>query len=152
MIQNLNDDLINLPMAKTMLFQFADDTAIIMPAHATNVKLIMTTLDSFVLASGLQINLNKSDFLLIAIPQHLTPSLASLIMCGQLSTPIQYLGLPLTVKKPPKSAYLPLINNVQKRYKGFRGKHLSRVGRTVLANTVLNAIPLHYMQTFLLPK
>jgi hypothetical protein len=106
-----------------------------MPAHATNVKLIMATLDSFARASRLQINLNKSGFLPIAIPQHLTPILASLIRCGQLSTPIQYLGLPLTVKKPPKSAYLPLINNVQKRYEGFGGKHLSRAGRTVLTNS-----------------
>jgi ribosomal protein L34 len=152
MIQNLNDDLINLPMAKTTLFQFADDTTIIMPAHATNVKIIMATLDSFARASGLQINLNKSGFLPIVIPQHLIPTLASLIRCGQLSTLIQYLGLPLTVKKPPKPAYLPLINNVQKRYKGFRAKYLTRAGRTVLANSVLNAIPLHYMQAFLLPK
>jgi hypothetical protein len=119
MVQNLNDDLINLPMAKTTLFQFADATTIIMPAHATNVKMIMATLDSFARSSGLQINLNKSGFLPIAIPQHLIPTPASLIMCGQLSTPIQYLRLPLTVKKPPKSAYLPLTNNVQKRYEGF---------------------------------
>jgi hypothetical protein len=152
MIQNLNDDLINLPMARTMLFQFADDTTIIMPAHATNIKLIMATLDSFARASGLQINLNKSGFLPVAIPQHLTPTLASLIRCGQLSTLIQYLGLPLTLKKPPKSAYLPLINNVQKRFDGFGGKYLTRAGCTVLANSVLNAIPLHYMQAFLLPK
>jgi Reverse transcriptase (RNA-dependent DNA polymerase) len=122
MIQKLNNDLINLPMAKTTLFQFADDTTIIMPAHATNVKMIMGTFDTFARASGLQINLNKSGFLPIAIPQNLIPTLASLIKCGQLSTPIQYLGLPLTVKKPPKSTYLPLINNVQKRYKMFDGE------------------------------
>jgi zinc-binding in reverse transcriptase len=62
------------------------------------------------------------------------------------------LGLPLTLKKPPKSAYLPLINNVQNRFEGFEGKYLTRAGRTVLFNSVLNAIPLHYMQAFLLPK
>jgi hypothetical protein len=152
MIQNLNDDLINLPMARTTLFQFADDTAIIMSAHAIDIKLIMATLDSFSRASRLHINLNKSGFLLVAISQHLTPTLASLIKCGQLSTPIQYLGLQLMLKKPPKSAYLPLINNVQKRFEGFGGKYLTRAGRTVLANSVLNAIPLHYMQAFLLPK
>jgi hypothetical protein len=152
MIQNLNDDLINLPMARTTLFQFADDTAIIMPVHATNIKLIMATLDSFTRASRLQINLNKSGFLSVAIPQHLTPTIASLIMCGQLSTLIQYLGHPLTLKKPPKSVYLPLINNVQKRFEGFGRKYLTQAGCTVLANSVLNTIPLHYMQAFLLPK
>jgi hypothetical protein len=88
----------------------------------------------------------------IIIPQHLIPTLTSLLKCGQLSTPIQYLGLPLTVKIPPKSAYLPLINNVQKRYEGFGGEYLTRAGRTVLANSFLNAISLHYMQAFLLPK
>jgi hypothetical protein len=110
-------------MARTTLFQFADDTAIIMPAHATNIKLIMASLDSFARASRLQINLNKSGFLPVAIPQHLTPTLASLIRWDQLSTLIQYLGLPLTLKTP-KSAYLPLINNVHNRFEGFGGKYL----------------------------
>jgi Reverse transcriptase (RNA-dependent DNA polymerase) len=35
-IRKLGNDLVDLPMAKTTLLQFTDDTAIIMPAHATS--------------------------------------------------------------------------------------------------------------------
>jgi hypothetical protein len=73
MIRKLDTNLVNLPMANTTLLQFADDTVIIMPAHATNIKIITATLEVFAHVSDLKINLSKSGFLPIAIPQHLIP-------------------------------------------------------------------------------
>jgi hypothetical protein len=139
-------------MATTTLLQFADDTAIVTLAHATNIKLIIAALQIFTDVSGLQVNLDKSRFLPISIPLEHIQTLTSLLKCNLLTTPIQYLGLPLTIKKPPKSAYLPLITSIQRRYEGWKGKNLSMVGQTVLTNSVLNDIPLHYMQAFHLPK
>jgi hypothetical protein len=46
---------------------------------------------------------------------------------------------------------LLLISRVQHRCEDWAGKHLSPVDRVVLSNTVLNAILMLYMQTFLLP-
>jgi hypothetical protein len=82
----------------------------------------------------------------------LLPITKSILRCQQLTTLIQYLGLPLTIRKPPRTAFLPLISNVQGRCQGFANNHLSVVGRVVLTNSILNALPLHYMQAFLLPK
>jgi Reverse transcriptase (RNA-dependent DNA polymerase) len=151
-IHKLQNDLLELPIAKTTLLQFADDTTIVTPAHPTNIKLIMATLDVFAKISGLQVNLSKSGFLPIAIPPDLIPTVTSLINCEPLTLPIQYLGLPLTINTPPKSAYLPLITSVQRRCEGLKGKNLSMAGRAVLTNSVLNVVPLHYMQALLLPK
>jgi hypothetical protein len=145
-------DLVSLPSISTTVLQFADDTAIITPAHPRNIKIIMTTLLLFDRSSGLKINLSKSGFLPISIPEALLPITKSLLCCQQLSTPIQYLGFPLTIRKPPRSAFLPLINNVQARCHDFANNRLSVAGRVVLTNSILNALPLHYMQTFLLPK
>jgi hypothetical protein len=122
MIHKLQNDLLELPTAKTTLLQFADGTAIVMSAHPTNIKLIMATLDAFAEVSGLQVNLRKNGFLSIAIPPDLIPTVTSLINCESLMLPIQYLGLPLTINKPPKSAYLPLITNVQRRCEGLKEK------------------------------
>jgi hypothetical protein len=105
----------------------------------------MTTLEIFIKISGLKINLSKSDFLFIEI-------LASLLKFNPLTLSIQYLNLPLTIKKPIKSAYLPLLANIPWRCDGFKGKNLSMAGRMILSNSVLNVVSLHYMQTFILPK
>jgi hypothetical protein len=49
--KQIRDDLIDLPMMRTFLLQFADDTTNITPAHAKNIKLIMATLETFAQAS-----------------------------------------------------------------------------------------------------
>jgi hypothetical protein len=126
--------------------------AIVTPAHPTNIKLIMAMLDVFAKVSGLQVNLSKSSFLPIAIPSDLILTVTSMINCEPLTLLIQYLGLPLTINKPPKSAYLPLITNVHRRCEGLKGKNLSMAGRVVLTNSVLNVVLLHYMQALLLLK
>jgi hypothetical protein len=145
MIIKIKDELIDLHMARTTLLQFADDTAIVTPAHVKNIKLIMTTLEIFAQVLGLKINLSKNDFLPIEIPMDLVPTVTSLLKFNPLTLPIQYLGLPLTIKKLPKSAYLPLLANVQRRCEGFKGKNLSMAGRMILTNSVLNTVPLYYM-------
>jgi Reverse transcriptase (RNA-dependent DNA polymerase) len=122
MISKIRDELIDLPIAMTTLLQFADDTPIVTLAYAKIIKLIMTTLETFAQVSGLKINLSKSDFLPIKIPLDLVPTVASLLKFNPLTFPIQYLGFPLTIKKPPKSAYLPLLANIQRRCEGFKGK------------------------------
>jgi hypothetical protein len=72
----------------------------------------MATLETFAQISGLKINLSKSGFLPIEISLNLVRTVTSLLKFNPLTLPIQYLGLPLTIKKPPKSAYLPLLANV----------------------------------------
>jgi Reverse transcriptase (RNA-dependent DNA polymerase) len=89
MIHKLQNDLLELPTAKTTLLQFADGTAIVTPAHPTNIKFIMTTLDVFTKVSGLQVNLSKSDFLPIAIPSNIILIVTSLINCEPLTLPMQ---------------------------------------------------------------
>jgi Reverse transcriptase (RNA-dependent DNA polymerase) len=151
-IHNLKHDFINLLTATTTLLQFADDTIVITPAHPKNLKLLIQTFQTFANVSGLHINLNKSGFLPIAIPDNLTTVITNILKCETLTTPIQYLRLPLTIKKNHQNLHLPLITSVQRRYEGWKGKHLSMAGRSILTNSVLNAVPLHYMQTLLLPK
>jgi hypothetical protein len=74
------------------------------------------------------------------------------MQCPRIYLPTNYLGLPLTINKPNKQTYIRLISKAQQRYDEFAGKYLSPAGRAVLSNTVLNVMPLNYMQAFMLPK
>jgi hypothetical protein len=56
------------------------------------IKIIMAILVNFGKTSGLEINFEKYGFLPIAIPADLTPTLASIVHCNPLSTPIHYLA------------------------------------------------------------
>jgi hypothetical protein len=91
----------------------------------------MKTFQTFANVSGLHINLNKSDFLPIVISENLTLVIENILKCETLTTPIQYLELLLTIKKPPKSAYLPLINvrNMERK------KETYILGRTTSTET-----------------
>jgi hypothetical protein len=117
----------------------------------TNIKIIHILLHTFREILGLKTNLIKSGYIPITTPQDISVIIEPLMQCPQLSLPTTYLRLPLTIKKPPKEAYLPLISCVQHRYDEWAGKQLFPAGRLILTKSVLNAMPLHYMQAFLLP-
>jgi hypothetical protein len=85
------------------------------------------------------------------MPVNITPIIETIMYCPILNLPTTYLGLPLTIRRPPKESYTPLITTIQKTQEGWVGAHLSQAGRVVLTNTILNVMPLNYMQVFLLP-
>jgi hypothetical protein len=63
-----------------------------------------------------------------------------------------YLGLPLTHKKPNNGLFEPLISSLQHRLQGMTGSHLSLAGRSIILNSVLNALSMYYMQVFKLSQ
>jgi Reverse transcriptase (RNA-dependent DNA polymerase) len=151
MVQKTSNLLVSIPTCQTTVMQFADDTVIFTPAHVTNIKIIHHILHVFGEISGLKINLGKSGYIPISIPPDMSSIITTAMQCPRLTLPTQYLDLPLTIRRP-KEAYLPLILKVLQRYEGWAGKYLSPAGRAILVNAVLNAMPLHYMQAFMLPK
>ncbi|KAJ3689792.1 hypothetical protein LUZ61_018956 [Rhynchospora tenuis] len=66
--------------------------------------------------------------------------------------PVTYLGLPLTIRKPKKIHFKPLVDAFQKKLDGWQSKFLSLGGRLTLVKSVLTALPLHYMQVIKLPS
>jgi Reverse transcriptase (RNA-dependent DNA polymerase) len=132
-IHNLKHDFINLLTATTTLLQFADDTIVITPAHPKNLKLLIQTFQTFANVSGLHINLNKSGFLPIAIPDNLTTVITNILKCETLTTPIQYLRLPLTIKKKPPKSSSPVDNKCPKKIRRME-RQTPFNGRTINSN------------------
>jgi hypothetical protein len=132
--------------------QFADDTLIISEAHPFNLQGITRVLEDYGRMTGLVTNPTKSTFATIHIPQNLIPTVEKLLGCKAKPLPMKYLGLPLTIKKPTKDLYLPLLASLQHKLASWKGSMLSKGGRLILINSVLNALPIYFMQAFILPS
>jgi hypothetical protein len=65
---------------------------------------------------------------------------------------VSYLGLLLTVTKPTKDLFYPLIERVERRLEAWKGKLISKGGRAQLVDSVLSALPVYAMACFKLPK
>jgi hypothetical protein len=72
-----------------------------------DLKIIVTILYFLGEASGLRVNLFKSGFLLIFIPENLILTIANSFRLDRLTMPIYYLDLSLFTKKLPKTALSP---------------------------------------------
>ena len=65
--------------------------------------------------------------------------------------PIRYLGLSLTDHRLKTQDWQPVVEKVEKRLGGLRGKLLSCGGCLVLVKVVLSAIPTYFMLAFWMP-
>jgi hypothetical protein len=64
------------------------------------------------------------------------------------SFPCIYLGLPLSIKKPPKSAIQPYVQKIANRLPGWKKNHMSYPGRELLVKTVLSAMVTYFITAF----
>lgn len=133
-------------------YQYANDTVLIAATDPSMVAPLKIVLRLFTAASGLSINYEKSTWIPINVRLQRVPMISAVMGCTQSNFPANYLGLPLTVKKPLRALFLPLIEKVEFRLEGWKSKLLSRGGRLELMNSVLSSIPIYFMASFLFPK
>jgi hypothetical protein len=82
----------NLPCP---VLQYANDTIIIVRSSEDVIRNLKVVLDSFSMATGLQINYHKSTFAPIHVDPQFSNFLASILGCPVAAFPQTYLGLPL---------------------------------------------------------
>ncbi|KAJ4811538.1 RNA-directed DNA polymerase (reverse transcriptase)-related family protein [Rhynchospora pubera] len=66
--------------------------------------------------------------------------------------PLTYLGLPLSLQRPDRLSFQPLVDKIRRRLAGWKSSLLSRAGRVLLASSVLSTIPVYWMSVFKLPQ
>jgi hypothetical protein len=152
MLQKVSHLFISRAHIAPKALQYADDTIIFVEAHPQNLKLITEIMDLFSQISGLQINRQKTSFYPIAIPEEHHEIIKSILKCNKRCLPMTYLGLPLSIRKPTKIVFQPLVEKVRKKLSAWKGRVLSKGGRLTLVKSTLSAIPIYHMQAFLLPK
>lgn len=144
---------VRLPFAgmKSCLL-YANDVLFFIKPEVQQLQILQIALTVFSKVSGLATNPHKSELLFSDPQPQDTTQLSMVLGCKVSEFPFTYLGLPLSNKRLPKAAYLPLIHKLNSRLAGWAAKHLSIVGRIVLLNAVLSALPLYFMMVLRLPK
>ena len=131
---------------------YADDALLFLKPDPNQARAVKLALSVFQHISGLAINLEKSELLLTNVHQEQIGQLEHILGCQSKAFPFNYLGIPLSDKQLPRTAYIQLIEKLNKRLAAWAAKFLSIAGRLVLLNSVLSSIPVHYMSVLRLPQ
>ena len=95
--------------------------------------------------TGLITNIQKSSVTPISCNNIDLDSLLADLPMTRSTFPIKYLGLPLSINRLKKIEFLPLIEKLLGRMKGWYGRHLTQTGRACLTKTVLSSQPVYLL-------
>lgn len=98
-----------------MALQYADDTSFIVKVDEVSIITFKLMLRLFAKMSGLDINYQKSSFVPINMSDEQAEKVKAILGCAQTKFPVIYLGMPLTIKKPDRSTFIPLIEKMEKK-------------------------------------
>jgi hypothetical protein len=116
---------------------------------AHNVKLLLY---AFKQASRLKINFHKSELFCFGEAHVHQEYYTKLFGCKAGNFPINFLGTPIHYNKLRNNDWKKIEERFEKRFSGWKGKHLSVGGHLVVINLVLSSLPLYMMSFFSKPK
>jgi hypothetical protein len=125
-----------------------DDVGVFIKADRSDLEVLKGILNVFEGCSGLRINYDKTEIYPIRYPTPLWPALMEVFPGKYSSLPGKYLGLPLHFKKVRRNDLQPLIEKINNRLAGWKGKLLSKAGRETLVKAVLSAQPIYHLTGF----
>lgn len=130
---------------------FADDCLLFTKAKLSQVKLVQEVLDCK--ASGMKVNILKSRFLPSKnIPRAKVDKFEGIVNFKHTFSIGKYLGFPLLSGRVTCANFSFIIDKVNNKLAGWKGRLLSRSGRVTLAKSVLNSMPIYTMHNLLMPS
>ncbi|KAJ9690905.1 hypothetical protein PVL29_013184 [Vitis rotundifolia] len=130
---------------------FADDTIVFCEAKKDHLSYLSWILFWFEAASGLKINLDKSEIIPVGEVEDLD-ELAAELGCRVGQLPATYLGLPLGVPNKVVFAWDGVEERMRRRLALWKRQYISKRGRTTLIKSTMASIPLYQMSLFCMPK
>lgn len=131
---------------------FADDLVLMSSIKWKNCNNIKFVLLNFCTWSGKNINHLKSKILYSKnCPLTIQQRVLSLFNIRSKPTFGKYLGFTMLNKRPSKADFQFIIDNLIEKLSGWKTKFLNIAGRTTLARSSLNSIPIHIMHYIKLP-
>ncbi|GJW39889.1 RNA-directed DNA polymerase, eukaryota, partial [Tanacetum coccineum] len=131
---------------------YADDALFIGEWSDANLRGIIYILKCFFLASGLQINISKSQVLGVGVPRSSVEAMAASIGCSIMQNKFRYLGVMVGECMSRHKAWDDVVLKLRTRLSKWKAKTLSIGGRLTLLKSVLGASPLYTMSIFKVPK
>lgn len=124
---------------------FADDTMLFLKPEKEQMLVVRDILAGFSSATGLAINLSKSAAIPIRCENLDLHDVLEPLGAPVHALPCKYLGMPLSLRRPRKIDYQPLIDKIARCLAAWKFKLLPLVGRLVLLKSVLSALPIFFM-------
>jgi hypothetical protein len=127
------------------ILQYTDDTIICLRDsldYARNMKLLLYLHENM---SGLKINFNKSEVIMISQDDKKSVQYSNTFNCAVGTWPIKFLGVPVSSSRIRVADWLPLDEKMFKRLDVWKGGALSMGGRLTLLNSSLSSIPTYSM-------
>ncbi|RVX18307.1 LINE-1 reverse transcriptase-like [Vitis vinifera] len=125
---------------------FADDTIVFCEANKDQVSHLSWILFWFEAASGLRINLAKSEIIPVGEVEEILEMTVEQGCRGSL--PSQYLGLPLGVPNRASSMWDGMEEKVRRRLALWKRQYISKGGRITLIKCTLASMPIYQMSIF----
>ncbi|GJQ97241.1 putative RNA-directed DNA polymerase, eukaryota, reverse transcriptase zinc-binding domain protein [Tanacetum coccineum] len=143
----LNNSNINI----SHLF-YADDVIITSEWNARELKNIIRVFHIFYLASGLKINIHKSNIYGIGVNDEDVSSMAHNVGCISGDLPFTYLGLPIGSNMNSIASWKMVIDRFQSRLSSWKANLLSFGGRLTLIKSVLGSLGIYYFSIYRAPQ
>ncbi|WVZ60403.1 hypothetical protein U9M48_010430 [Paspalum notatum var. saurae] len=140
-----------IPMGVCML-QYTDDTIICLENDREKARNLKMLLYMYEMMSGLSINFNKSEIILVNGDPALEQEYAELFSCQVGTFPIKYLGVPVSPSRLHRADWLSLKEKINKRLDAWKSGTLSMAGRITLINACLTSTPIYHMSMYLFHK
>ncbi|GJV39575.1 putative RNA-directed DNA polymerase, eukaryota, reverse transcriptase zinc-binding domain protein [Tanacetum coccineum] len=144
---NINNSTINI----SHLF-FVDDVIITIGWNARYLENIIRVLHVFYLASGLKINILKSNIYGIWVNEEEVYNMASNAGYTTGNIPFNYLGLLIGSNMKSIASWKVLVDRFRSRLSTWKANLLSIRGRLTLIKSVLGSLGIYYLLIFRAPK
>ncbi|GKA48294.1 RNA-directed DNA polymerase, eukaryota, reverse transcriptase zinc-binding domain protein [Tanacetum coccineum] len=131
---------------------YVDDVVIISDWNRQDMINIIHVLHVFYLASGLKINVSKSNIYGFGMNPQDIKDMARVTLCGSCTVPFSYLGLPLGANINLISNWQPLVDRFWARLSSWKANTLSIGGRLTLIKSVLGSLRIYYLSIFKCPE
>jgi hypothetical protein len=102
--------------------------------------------------SGLKINFEKSEVLMISTDSGKTIKYSGMYNCAVEQWHIKYLGVPVAGSRLRIKDWIKLVERVLKKLDGWQCSSLSSGGKLILLDACLSNIPTYAMSMYLLQK
>lgn len=127
------------------LLQYAGGTIIMVEGSTADISNLKFLLLCFQEMSGLKINFDKSEVMVMGYSPSESQGIADRLNCQLGTFPTSYLGIPISDSRLSVGDLRPAVLKLQHRIEPWQGRWLSKAARTIPVNSSLSSLLLFIM-------